>query len=175
MNSFALFYYALDLFFACTFPVATREERHMIRHSNFPSWWHKSSGRRKRHALRMRAAHAARKISPTSLPRFISLSHHRRDSISSRVLVGNPSLAENDIKPALWPLSICSHSYFCSSQKHANFARPRFTRERIFVCNFRALTWKSEDEIAEPWQWRDHLFRRFSILSRLCWIIHKNS
>lgn len=33
MNSFALFYYALDLFLACTFPVATREERHMTRHS----------------------------------------------------------------------------------------------------------------------------------------------
>jgi len=106
----------------------------------------------------MRAAHAARKISPTSLPRLISLSHHRRDSISSRALAG-PPLAENDIKPALAAVDPLARLFLLVA-KHANSARPRFTRERIFVCNFRALTWKPEDEIAEPWQWRDHLFRR---------------
>jgi len=33
INSFALFYYALDLFLVHTFPVATREESHMTKHS----------------------------------------------------------------------------------------------------------------------------------------------
>lgn len=97
----------------------------------------------------MRAARAARKISPTPLPRLILLSHHRRDSISSRALAG-PPLVENDIKPAPAAVDPLARGYFCPSQKHANFARRRFTRQRIFVRNFRALTWKPEDGITEP-------------------------